>query len=106
MGRKKNRLPPFVAIMKEMLRSKAWQEIGHAARVAYIHLRAKCVTPNNHDEVTLSYKEMEKIMQRRSFARAIKELEQHGFIVKRQSGGLYRRRNFYTFTDAWKDVGR
>ena len=102
MGKKKNRLPPFVAILKEMLKSEAWLSISNPARVAYIHLKSKCVTANN-DFVTLSYQEMEKIMQRKTFARALSQLEKHSFIIREQRGGLYRKRNYFRFSEQWKN---
>lgn len=101
MGRKKNRLPPFVAIFKDMLKSQAWEALTNSSRVAYLHLKSKCVTQNN-DEITLSFKEMERIMNRHTFSRSIKQLEGHGFITKEQRGGLYRRRNFYRLSEQWK----
>jgi len=100
-ARKKNRLPPFVAILKEMLKSEAWESISNPARVAYIHLKSKCVTANG-GEITLSFKEMERIMDRHTFARTLGQLEAHGFIIKEQRGGMFRKRNFYRFSEQWK----
>jgi hypothetical protein len=85
-GKEKNRLPPFVAILKEMLQSEAWGSISNPARVAYIHLKSKCVSANN-DEITLSFKEMERIMDRHTFSRLLR---------------LFRKRNYYRFTEQWK----
>ena len=101
MGKKKNRLPPFVAILKEMLQSEAWESISNPARIAYVHLKAKCVTPNN-DEITLSFGEMERIMDRHTFSRSLSQLEEHGFITKNQRGGLFRKRNYFRISDQWK----
>jgi hypothetical protein len=100
-GKKKNRLPPFVAITREMLKSEAWESLTNAARVAYIHLQSKCVS-FDQKEVTLSFKEMERIMSRHTYAGAIDQLEECGFIIKAQRGGLFRKRNFYHFIDEWK----
>ena len=101
MGKKKNRLPPFVAILKEMLKSPAWLSITNASRVAYVHLKSKSVSANN-DEITLSFLEMEKIMQRKTFAGALKQLEKHGFIVREKRGGMFRKRNYFRFSEQWK----
>lgn len=101
MGKKKNRLPPFVAIPKEMLRSEAWESISNAARVSYVHLKEKCITANP-GEITLSFKEMERIMDRHTFSRSLSQLEARGFILKDQRGGLFRKRNYYRFTEQWK----
>jgi len=100
-GRRKNKLPPFVPIFKDMLKSNAWGQLSNPARVAYIHMKAKVCTPYP-DEITLSYREMEKFMQQRTFSRAIRQLEELGFIKIEQKGGLYRRRNFYTLSEQWR----
>ena len=101
MVKKKNRLPPFVAIFREMLQSEAWEAISNPARVAYVHLKSKLVS-FDQVEVTLSFREMEPFMSRHTYSGAIDQLEECGFIVKVQRGGLYRKRNFYRFTDEWK----
>lgn len=101
MGRKKNRLPPFVAILKEMLQSEAWGAISNPARVAYVHLKGKCTTAHS-GEITLSFKEMERIMDRHTFARSLGQLEAHGFIMKDQRGGLFRKRNYFRISEQWK----
>ena len=101
-GRREDKLPPFVAIFREMLKSEAWEKLGNAARVAYIHLKAKCVS-RNPGEITLSYNEMERFMERRTFSRAIRELEEGGFISRTQRGGLYRRRNFFRLSENWRN---
>lgn len=100
-GKKKNRLPPFVAIFREMLQSEAWESISNPARVAYVHLKSKCITANS-GEITLSFKEMERIMDRHTFSRSLNQLEAHGFILKDKRGGLFRKRNYYRFIDQWK----
>jgi hypothetical protein len=102
MGKKKNRLPPFVAILKDMLQSEAWKAISNPARVAYVHLKSKCFSASN-DEITLSFKEMEPIMDRHTFSSALNQLEKHGFIIKIQRGGLFRKRNYFRIIDQWKN---
>lgn len=88
-------------IYQEMLRSEAWESITSSARVAYIHLKSKCITATP-DEITLSFKEMERIMDRHTFSRSLCQLEVHGFITKDKRGGLFRKRNYYRFTEQWK----
>lgn len=99
---KKPNLPPFVPILRAMLKSTAWQNLTNASRVAYLHIKAKCVS-FNPGELTLSFAEMEKIMDRHTFSAALKQLEATGFIIKTQSGGLYRRRNYFRLSDEWKN---
>lgn len=100
--KKQNRLPPFIPIFRDMLKSKAWENLTNASRVAYVHLKTKCVS-SNPGNLTLSYAEMEKFMKRDTFSRAIKQLDAMGFIVKTQEGGLFRRRNFFSLSDEWKN---
>jgi DNA-binding transcriptional regulator YhcF (GntR family) len=45
---------------------------------------------------------MEKHMNRRTFSRTLKELEAGGFITKEQTGGLFRQRNWFRFSEAWR----
>lgn len=102
--KKKNRLPPFVAITKEMLRSAAWESLSNAERVAYLHLRAKCMSANSEEMIACTYREMEKIMDRHTFRTALLSLVEYGFIVIHQRGGLHRKRNFYAFSEQWKNI--
>ena len=100
--KKQNRFPPFIPIFRDMLKSKSWENLTNASRVAYIHLKAKCVS-SNPGELTLSYAEMERIMRRETFSTALKQLETTGFIVRTQRGGLFRRRNFFQLSEGWKN---
>ena len=103
--KKKNKLSRFVAIPWEIIDSQAWQNLTNASRVALIHLKRKVVKPNP-GELSLSYQEMEKIMNRHTFSKALKQLENFGFIEKKQYGGLYRRRNFFKLSDKWRRYGQ
>ena len=89
-------------VFKEMLNSNAWACIGHPAKVAYIHIKAKCFSQDSGD-LTLSYIEMERIMTKQTFARALRQLEQFGFIERTQRGGLFRRRNYFRLIEKWKN---
>jgi hypothetical protein len=99
--RKKPKLSRFVALQWEIIDSLAWQHLTNASRVAFIHLKRKVVTPDP-EEITLSYKEMEKIMNRHTFSGALRQLEHLGFISKEQRGGLYRRRNYFRLSEQWR----
>jgi len=103
--RKKNKLSRFVAIPWEIIDSPAWKNLTNASRVALIHLKRKVVKPNP-GEFSLSYNEMEEIMNRHTFSKAIKQLEVFGFIKKEQYGGLYRRRNFFRLSDEWRQYAQ
>jgi hypothetical protein len=86
-----------------MMKGPAWELIGLGAKVAYLHIKDKCIS-FNPGEVSLSYKEMERIMTRQTYARALRELEQYGFIKRTQRGGLYRKRNYFLLIDDWKRI--
>lgn len=101
MRRKKNKLSRFAAISWEIIDSEAWQALTNASRVALIHLKRKVTKPNPGD-ISLSYGEMDKIMHRKTFAAAIRQLEKIGFITKEQRGGLFRRRNFFKLSEEWR----
>ena len=105
MGSKKKKSSPFVMIYKAMIESHAWQQLGHPAVRAYIHLRAK-VNGKNNDNLSLTYKEMEPYMNRHTFAKALKQLEEHGFIKFARRGGLYKRCNIYALSDEWTGKGK
>lgn len=102
MGRRrKSKMTRFTAIPWEIVDGKAWQALSNAARVALVHLKRKVVMPNP-GLLSLSYREMEKIMNRHAFSKALKELEGMGFITKEQHGGLFRRRNFFKLSEGWR----
>lgn len=102
MAKKKNKLPPFVYITKKMLSSDAFKELSNTSRIALLLLRAQ-LKSHDQKEVIYPYSHAQEYMKRDTFARAIKKLEKMGFIKKTQYGGLYRKTNVYTFTDAWEE---
>jgi hypothetical protein len=101
MGKRKKKLSRFIALLWEIVDSPAWESLANSSRVAYIHLKRKITKPNP-GEISLSYGEMEKIMNRHTFSKALRELEAIGFITKKQHGGLFRRRNFFQLSEDWR----
>jgi len=100
--KKNNRLPPFAYITKEMIASESFKQLTNASRVAYLLLVSQCRS-NDQKEVKFPYSHAKEYMKTNTFARAIKQLAEKGFIVKEQSGGLYRRTNIYSFSNDWKE---
>lgn len=98
MARKKSN--PFVAIPKSMLTSYAWLELGHPARVAYLHLKYK-FNGKNAEDLSLTYNEMEPLMSRKTFSKAMKQLLGCGFVKLVRKGGLMRNPNIYALSDDW-----
>lgn len=103
--KKKDRLPPFVPILKEMIKSEAFKRLTNASRVAYMLIKSQCCRADQ-DEVKFPYSDAEPYMDRHTWAKSIKQLAEEGFIEKEQQGGLYRRVNIYKLTDHWKGPQR
>jgi len=94
----------FVPIPLDVLESPAWRKLTNAARVAYIHIRAKVTFGRGRAAVSVTYGEMEKFMTRKTYAHAIKQLEKYGFFIKSQTGGIFRKRNYYKMEEGWRQI--
>ena len=101
MKKKKDRLPPFVAITKEMINSEAFKKLTNASRVTYLLLKAQC-KKFEQDEVKFPYSHASAYMKTNTFAKSIAQLIEYGFISKTQEGGLFRRTNIYKLISEWK----
>ena len=104
-----------IKVMFSVMDSKAWKQLDNHSRVVYLYfIRRELINSwkgknkKNKEvwrpEISLSYREMEKIVDSHQFSKAIKKLETLGFIIKKQEGGLYRRRNWYLFSDKWREI--
>lgn len=105
MGRYRNkkRTNPFVMVAKDMLQSEAWLSLTNAARVAWLHLEADYNgAPDKENHLRLTYSQAERLMARRTFARAIRELQEKGFITKTRHGGLYNNCSEYGRNHDWR----
>ncbi len=89
--RKRAKLPPFVALSREMLRSKEWREgLSSSAKVLYIHIKHKYVGSNN-GLIRLYYSEMRDVMADGTITQAFEDLERGGWIERIKVGhGKYR----------------
>lgn len=85
---KQNRLPPFVALYKALLKDASWRSLSSSAKVLYVYLRSKFNT-SSWGEVSLAYSEVKDMMSTKTISRAFKELQDKGFIEKTKHGGLY-----------------
>ena len=94
---KKNKLPPFVAIYRELLKDKEWRALSSSAKVVYIYLRSK-FNARTLSEVTLAYSEMKDMMSTATMSNALKELRAKNFIKKEKLGGLFGGCCTYKFT--------
>ena len=84
-----------------MIKSQAYKNLTNPERTAYVLLKAQCCKAGQN-EVIFPYSHALEYMDRHTFSRAIKQLMKEGFIEKSQHGGLFRKTNIYTFTEAWK----
>jgi len=87
-----------VALAREMLKSKEWQEdLTASEKVLYIHIKNKYVGTNN-GEICLHYSELRRIMAPATASKAFKGLETKGWIEKTKIGGMFRYVNHYKLT--------
>ena len=101
MASSKKKLPPFVPITKEMIRSKAWEKLSHYSVRAYIHVAAK-YNGKNENNLSFTYKEASKIMNTHTYKKAIDELVRYGFLDMKRSGACYGKCNIFGLSERWK----
>ena len=85
--------------------SQEWRDLGIAAKLVYIYLKAK-YNGGNNGEIRLYYSELKDVHGLRSpttVSRAFKELETKGWVVRTQFGGLHRHFNNYRLTGKYDD---
>jgi len=99
---KQNRLPPFVAIYKALLKDPVWRGLSNSSKVVYIYMRSKFNTLTL-SEVSLAYSEIEDLMSPGTISKSFKELDRKGFIEKTKHGGLYGGVCHYKFIGEFKD---
>jgi len=91
----------FIMLGRDMLlHCDEWKCLSPAAKLIYIHLKAKHNGSNNGD-ICLHYSELRSEKGLRSpstVSNAFKELERRGWIRRAEYGGLYRRPNRYELT--------
>jgi len=90
---KKNKLPPFIPVHKETMRTPAWKALTMGARMLFVHLKGHHFTGfnNNNGRIFLSErKAMEEmgVRNRESIRRWFRELQHYGFIVMTNPGTL------------------
>jgi hypothetical protein len=88
----KGRLPPFVPLDQEMMRSPAWRATSYGARCLYVHLKWRwSFKQRNNGRIFLSHRDAQEEMgcrHRDSFGRWFRELQHYGFIVMTEPGCL------------------
>jgi hypothetical protein len=84
-----DRLPPFVPLFRETLKSPAYRQLSFAARALFTALRMHCVKNNGH--VYLSQREAGEELghkRRNDIANWFRELAHFGFIVQTEGASL------------------
>ena len=99
---KSNKLPPFVAVYRALLKDPGWRNLSSSAKVIYVYMRSKFNT-STFSEVSLAYSEVDDMMSSRTISRAFEELQKTGFIEKTKLGGLYGGVCKYKFIGEFKD---
>jgi len=80
------KLPPFVALGRQMLKSKEWRTLSPNAMIVYIYIKYKFV------------------MSSSTIARAFKELRDAGWLEAAKHGGLFRYVNKYKITGKYDEA--
>lgn len=111
--KKKNRLPPFAAILNDEMLSTAYMELKPSAAKAYPHFKriAGIVLKKSGGHVfDFTYAEAKKLgFARRTFSEIINDVNAKGFIDIVEHGGMrgQRRSNSkYRLSERWKDYGK
>lgn len=103
-GKRRTRLPSFVALTRETMRSDQWRKgLSSSEKVLYMHLKVKYVGYNN-GEICLHYSELVGLMSKGTAWRAFKGLEEKGWIEKTKIGGLFRFINHYKLTGKYDNA--
>lgn len=87
----KERLPPFVAVLKETLSEPAWRDMSHGARSLYIALKGRYnIKTHNNGRIYLPVRTAVKEIgsHHDQICRWFKELQHYGFIVQTQPAYL------------------
>jgi hypothetical protein len=102
---RKKRFNNFIMIPRKILKSEEWKNLGPAAKILYIHLKAK-YNGSNNGTIHLHYSELAGIKGLQShstISRAFKELEDKTWIRRIKLGGFRRYSNEFELTGRFDD---
>jgi hypothetical protein len=91
MKKDKGRLPPFVPLLKDTMRTPAWRALSHGARSLYTCLKARYNGMNhNNGRIYLSQRDARKELRSglNEIVRWYRELQHFGFIVQTRGGTI------------------
>lgn len=110
--RQKNRLPPFVPMLWDMLNHKAYHDLAPSAAKAlpYFLGKIKRNGPDRYEEeFSFSYREAKKYgFASSTWSKVIQEVVKHGFVDPIDRGGLRgegRSCSKYSLSTRWKEYG-
>ena len=93
----------YLRITNNMMESKAWEGLTCHAMALYIHIKAK-YNFTNDDNLSFTYVEGKKLMDKKTFTKAIDKLIESGFIyIVRQ--GLLKECSIYGLSKEWQYFG-
>lgn len=98
--RRKGKGLEHVGIERRTLKGKEWRDLSPAAKIFYLHLKAR-YNGSNNGSIKLPYSAMKGVQgccNDRAISRAIQELETKGWIERERKGGLYRYENLFKLT--------
>jgi len=84
-------------IEKNMLYEDAWKQLSHSEMIAYIYLKAN-YNGSNNGEIPFRYSSMKGVMSPATLSKALKRLQEKGWIAKTEHGGLCRYYCLYRLT--------
>lgn len=87
-----------------MMESAAWKDLTIHSIALYVHIKAK-FNYSNEDNISFTYAEGERLMNKRTFTKSIDQLIDLGFIKIVRQGWTTREPNIYGFSDQWQRYG-
>ncbi len=97
---------PYARITRNMVKSKAWQELNAYEQVLYLHLKLKYTgKPGSEKDLSFTYKEGENLMSKRTFTRSMDKLIAVGLVDLIRHMPYSQACNIYGLSDRWHNYG-
>jgi len=93
----------YLRLTNNMMESKAWEGLSCHAMAVYIHIKIK-YNFTNEDNLSFTYAEGKKLMDKKTFTKAMDNLIDNGFIyIVRQ--GVLKQCSIYGLSKEWQYFG-
>jgi len=101
--KRSRRGPPFIKLDHPVFDSEAFQSLAHSSVRVLLSIMRRKNGSNGTDAAPIicPYECMNGSMSSATIARAIRELEEKGFIHRTKRGGLMKQPNLFTFSGEW-----